>query len=137
VTTIFDLFFLAQGMSDGDPNFQKLPWPTFGVFKNVDQNRFNTDEGYRRWISYGNGAVADFVIGNKIDIVIHSDDIWSSSLDAYVRQDWFQHLKQNFIQHTTCDSVPILPDFKEWTKKSGKYCRKLSRLCGSVINFAC
>ncbi len=112
----YDFFFLAQGMQDGDPNFQKLPWPTFGVFKNIDQNRWNSDDGYKRWISYGNGAVADFVINNKLDIVIHSDDIWSSDFQNYCGSDWFQYIKSNFVQHTTCDSLPILPDFKKWAE---------------------
>lgn len=112
----YDLFFLAQGASDNDPSFQKLPFPCFGVFKNFDQNRFNSDDGYKRFVAYGNTAVEEFVISNKLDVLVHSDDIWSSSIDAYIRQDWYNNIKQNFVQHTTCDSLPILPDFKEWAK---------------------
>jgi glycosyltransferase involved in cell wall biosynthesis len=112
----YEIFTLNQGCQDNSPDFQRLPWKSEGVFRNFDQNRFNQDQGYQRWVAYGNAAISDFVLKNRLDIVVHQQDIWSSSVDAYLKSDWFAHIKNNFIQHSTADSVPILPDFKEWVK---------------------
>lgn len=112
----YQIYTLNQGVSDNLPEFNKLPWTSFGVFKNFDQNRFNSDPNYQRMVGYGNFAVENFVVSNKLDVVVHVQDIWSSSIDYYLKQDWYKHVKNNFIQHTTCDSVPILPEFKEWAK---------------------
>lgn len=113
----WDIFCLNQGMSDGDQNFQKLPWKNFGVFKNFDQQRFQQDQGYQRMIAYGNSAVEEFVTSNRLDICVHIQDIWSSSIDAYLKSDWYKHIKQNFAQWSTADSNPLLPDFIEWAKE--------------------
>jgi glycosyltransferase involved in cell wall biosynthesis len=115
-TNKYDIYFLNQGFSDNDPSFQKYPWKSFGTMVNFDQNRFNQDEGYRRWVSYGNNVVEKFVTENRLDCVIHADDIWSSSEESYISQDWYKHIKQNFIQWTTADSEPILPNFKTWAE---------------------
>jgi hypothetical protein len=69
----YELFMLCQGMQDNSPEFQKLPFQCFGVFKNFDQNRFNQDDSYRRFVSYGNTAVEEFVVKNELDIVILSE----------------------------------------------------------------
>ncbi len=110
----YNIFFLNQGMPDNDPIYQKFPWKNFGVFKNFDQNRFNTDPNFQRWVAYGNAAVEDFIISNRIDVAIHADDIWSA--ENYLRTDWFNHMKQNFIQWSTIDSEPALPAFKDWAE---------------------
>ncbi len=112
----YEIFFLNQGMPENDPSFQKFPWKSVGAMSNFDQNRFNQDEGYRRWVSYGNAMVEKFVTGERLDCVVHADDIWSSSEDAYVQQDWFKHIRNNFMQWTTIDSEPVLPNFKTWAE---------------------
>ena len=112
----YNLFFLAQGANCGDPNFQKLPIKVEGVFRNFDQVRFQQDDGYKRHVAYGNCSCEEFVVKNRLDIVIHSDDIWSANFQNYCSSDWFQNVKQNFIQHSTCDSLPILQDFLDWGK---------------------
>ncbi len=113
----YEIFFLAQGMPDNDPNFLKLPFKCEGVFKNFDQIRFQQDPNYQRFVAYGNAAVEEFVVKNKLDVVFHIDDIWSADSGAYLNSDWYSNIKENFVQWTTADSEPILPAFKEWAQK--------------------
>ncbi len=112
----YNLFTLCSGMSENHPEFGKLPWKSEGAMKNFDQQKFNQDPNYQRFVSYGNAAVEEFVVKNKLDVVIHQEDIWSSDTEAYLKSDWYKHIKQNFVQSTTADSLPILPNFKEWAK---------------------
>ena len=42
-------------------------------------------------------AVEDFIIRNKLDVVIHQEDIWSSSEEAYLRSKWWPYMKNNFF----------------------------------------
>ena len=113
----YNLFLLAQSSQDNDPNFQRMPWVTKGVFKNFDQNRFNQDPAYQRYVAYGNSAVEDFVVNNRLDVCFHIEDIWSSDNGTYLNSEWFKHIKNNFVQWSTADSEPILPNFKEWAEK--------------------
>ncbi|MEK6879019.1 MAG: DUF4214 domain-containing protein [Nanoarchaeota archaeon] len=113
----YDIYLLAQSMQDNIPDFLRYPIHIEGVFKNFDQQRFEKDEGYKRHVAYGNTAVADFVVRNKLDIVVHIEDIWSSANEAYFGQPFFEHIKENFLQWSTADSLPILPNFKDWAKQ--------------------
>lgn len=113
----YEIFFLAQGMSDNDPNFQKLPFKVEGVFRNFDQNRFNQDQNYQRIIAYGNSAVEEFVIKNKLDILVLADDQWGFINECYLNTDWFNHMKQNILPIITADSEPLMPQIKEWAEK--------------------
>jgi glycosyltransferase involved in cell wall biosynthesis len=114
-------FHLNQCIGDEDPNLQRFPWHNEGVFKRgtFDENRFNNpaDEGYRRFVSYGNTAIESFVLNNKLDILIHIEDIWSSDDNAYLNSKWYPFLKENVLQWSTADSLPILPNFKTWAEK--------------------
>lgn len=113
----YEIFFLAQGMADNDQNFLKLPFKCEGVFKNFDQVKFQQDPNYQRYVAYGNSAVEEFVVKNKLDVVFHIDDIWSADSGAYLNSDWYSNIRENFVQWATADSEPILPAFKEWAKK--------------------
>jgi hypothetical protein len=113
----YEIFLLAQSSPPNDPNFQRMPWKTQGVFVNFDQQKFNQDPGYQRFVAYGNTAVESFVLENRLDVCFHIEDIWSSSSEAYLNTDWFKHIKDNFVQWSTADSEPILPNFKEWAEK--------------------
>ncbi len=115
----YEIFLLSQGMQDGDINFQKLPFKCEGVFKNYDQNRMNNpnEEGYRRWVYYGNAAIESFVINNKLDCLILSDDQWAYSNEAYLNTDWFKYMENNVLPIITADSLPLLPQIKEWAEK--------------------
>lgn len=115
-TNKYEIFHLNQGIGD-DPNLKRYPWNNEGCMKNFDQNRFNTDEGYRRFVSYGNTVVEDWILRNKLDVVIHEEDIWSSEDNNYLNSRWFPYLKDNFLQHSTADSLPVLPNFKTWAEK--------------------
>jgi glycosyltransferase involved in cell wall biosynthesis len=94
-----------------------MPWTTQGVFKNFDQQRFNTDPGYQRFVAYGNTAVEEFVVNNKLDVVLAVEDVWAFEGGAYLNSEWFKHIKQNTVLWSTADSEPILPNFKEWAEK--------------------
>jgi glycosyltransferase involved in cell wall biosynthesis len=113
----YNLFLLSQSTSDGDPNFLRMPWVTNGVFRNFDQNKFNQDPGYQRFVAYGNTAIEDFVTNNKLDVVLAVEDVWAFENGNYLNSDWFKHLKQNTVLWSTADSEPILPNFKEWAEK--------------------
>jgi glycosyltransferase involved in cell wall biosynthesis len=113
----YEIFFLAQGMPDNDSNFLKLPWKNFGVFKNFDQIRFQQDPNYQRLVAYGNTSVEDFVVSNKLDVIFAVDDEWAFDPNFYLNTDWYNHIKDNFINWVTADSEPILPLIKEWTQK--------------------
>jgi glycosyltransferase involved in cell wall biosynthesis len=113
----YEVFFLAQGMSDNSVEFQKLPFKVEGVFRNFDQNRFNQDEGYRRIVAYGCFALEEFVLKNEIDCLVLSDDIWAFPNELTINTDWFKHMSKNVLPVITADSVPLLPQIKEWAEK--------------------
>lgn len=120
-TNKYELFHLNQGMPDNHPDFQRFPWKNEGVFKpgQFDHIRFNNpnEEEYKRVVSYGNLAVKDFILNNELDVVIHIEDIWSSTEEMYLKSEWWPVIKDNFLQSTTADSLPILPNFKVWAEK--------------------
>ena len=109
----YEIFLLNQSLGDGDPNYQRFPWYNEGVMKNFDQNRFNQDQGYQRYVSYGNASVGDWIVRNKLDVVIALDDAWAFDINAYIKSDWYAHMKQNFLFGITLDSLPILEHGKE------------------------
>ncbi|MEK6883089.1 MAG: glycosyltransferase, partial [Nanoarchaeota archaeon] len=112
----YDIHFLSQGQNDNDPSFQKLPWKNFGVFKNFDQQRFNSDPNYQRIIAYSNTAVEDFVLSNKLQVVVALDDPWAFLPEFFFKTDWYKHMKDNFLIDITIDSEPVLPLIKEWAQ---------------------
>lgn len=112
-TNKYELFLLNQSMGDNDPNYARFPWHNEGCMKNFDQNRFNQDPNYQRYVSYGNAAIGDWVVRNKLDVVITYDDIWAYDLDTYLKSDWYNHIKDNFIFDITIDSLPIMNQAKE------------------------
>ncbi len=116
-TDKYELFLLAQSSPENDPNFQRMPWKTEGVFRNFDQQRFQQDPSYQRFVAYGNTAVEKFVLDNKLDFVIAIEDIWGFAPEAYFNTDWFKHIKDNFLMWTTADSEPILQTIKDWAEK--------------------
>ena len=113
----YNIFLLSQSSPENDPNFKRMPWKTEGVFRNFDQNRFNQDPGYQRYVAYGNTAVEYFIKNNKLDIVFAIEDVWAFTNENYINADWFSHIKNNFVLWSTADSEPILQNFKDWADK--------------------
>ena len=117
-TNKYELFHLNQGIGE-TPEFQRYPWKNDSVFLNgtFDIGRFQSqDEGYKRFVSYGNLAVEKFIISNKLDVVIGIEDVWAFQADSYYKSKWWKHYKDNFLLWTTADSLPVLPDFKSWAE---------------------
>ena len=116
-TDKYELFHLNQGMPP-TPDFLRLPWKNDAVLVPglFDQNRFNTDPGYQRCVSYGNCVVEKFIIDNKLDHLILIEDGWSFEPDYYFKSKWWSFMKDNVLLWTTCDSLPVLPLFKEWAQ---------------------
>lgn len=112
----YELFHLNQSIPENDANFLRYPWHNNGVFKpgTFDENRIRADGNYQRFVSYGNAAVESFIIDNKLDILIHVEDGWSSDENAYLKSKWFPFIKNNFLQWTTIDSMPILPLYRNF-----------------------
>ena len=122
-TDKYEIFHLVQAFHEKDPRLKMQPWHSQGVFNDqiVNTEQFQKDGNFQRIVSYGNLAVKDWVIKNELDCVVHVEDIWSSNIDAYLKQDWFSFLKNNFVQHTTLDSLPILPDAFTWAEKCDNF----------------
>lgn len=118
-----EIFHLAQTVQEGDPRLNVTPWKTFPVFTReiMSTERFRNDHGYQRLISYGNEAVERFTVDNQLDVLIHIEDIWSSSHDGYWKKDYYDFIKDNFLNWTTLDSLPILPDAKTWATKTKNF----------------
>lgn len=116
-TDKYEIFHLNQGIGQ-TLDFNRLPWkndPTMvpGLF---DQNRFNSDPGYQRDVSYGNLAVEKFIIENKLDCLVLIEDVWAFSPDYYFKSRWWSNMKNSTLLWSTCDSLPVLPLFKEWAQ---------------------
>ena len=119
----YEIFHLAQASQEGDPKLSATPWKTFPTYTReiLSTERFHQDQGYQRLVSYGNEAVERFTVDNKLDVLIHIEDIWSSSHDAYWKKDYYDFIKDNFVNWTTLDSLPILPDAKTWATKTKNF----------------
>jgi glycosyltransferase involved in cell wall biosynthesis len=119
----YEIFHLAQSTQEGDPRLSATPWKTFPTFTReiLSTERFHKDQGYQRLVSYGNEAVENFTVSNQLDVLIHIEDIWSSSHDAYWKKDYYDFIKDNFLNWTTLDSLPILPDAKTWATKTKNF----------------
>lgn len=115
-TEKYEIFMLNQSMPDGEQNYQRFPWNNEGAIKNFDQNRFNSDSNYQRWVAYGNAAVGDWVVRNRLDVVLFFDDPWGADLETYIKSDWYNFIKNNFLFDITLDSEPIIGQGKELAK---------------------
>lgn len=118
-----DFFQLVQSFHDKDEKLKLAPWSCTGAFNDeiVNTERFQQDQNYQRFISYGNGVIKDFVLKNELDCLIFIEDIWGAAHDAYWKQDWFDFIKNNTVIWTTLDSLPILPDALEWATKTPNF----------------
>lgn len=114
----YEIFHLVQSTGD-DPNLQRFPWVSEGCLKPqyIDGQRWNNDEGYRRFCSYANPAVEDFILKNKIEVLILQEDGWAFEIPVYLNSKWFPYIKDNVLLHTTIDSLNILPTYKEWAER--------------------
>ncbi len=116
----YELFHLCQATPVNDPNLQRFPWHAQGA---LDPSTFNIemfqrDPGYNRVVAYGNLMVEKFVVENKLDCLIHIEDGWSSDIQYYLdNKTWWPHLKNNFLQWTTIDSLPPLDMYRRWGKE--------------------
>lgn len=115
----YDLFLLAQGAHDHDPNLQKMPWHTRGTIRpgEFNEDMFHRDPNYQKTVVYGNLSVQNWIIENKLDCVIHIEDIWSADINFYLNSKWWKYFQNNFLQWSTADSLPILSNFKTWAEK--------------------
>jgi len=116
-TKKYDIHLLAHSMQDNHPDFARGAWKTEGVFRNFDQQRFERDEGYKRFVAYGNLATEEFVLKNKLDVMIAAEDGWAFQPEFFFDKPWFNHINKNFLLWTTVDSVPILPLYMDWAAK--------------------
>ena len=119
----YELFLLSQGTHAHDVNLQKFPWKSFGTINpdEINHQRWQSDPGYQRFVSYGGESIKNFVIKNKLDVVIHIEDIWSADEGSYLNSEWFKHFKNNFLQWTTLDSETILDLGKKWASSCNNF----------------
>lgn len=113
----FDLYLLAQGVSNDDPEIHRMPYHVTGTIKRgvFNEDLYGRDPGYQRLTQYGNLTVESWIIENKLDVVIHIEDIWSSDVSHYLdNKTWWPHFKNNFLNWVTVDSLPLLDTVKRW-----------------------
>jgi glycosyltransferase involved in cell wall biosynthesis len=114
----YDIYLLSQGSDDREVSLQKMPWKTRGAIRpgEFNEDLFNRDGNYQRLVAYGNFAVQNWIIENKLDCIIHIEDIWSAAEEYYLKSKWWPFLKNNFLQWSTADSLPILNSYKTWAE---------------------
>lgn len=117
----YELFHLNQGVGNA-PEFQRYPWSNEAAIRPelIDHAKFNNpaEEAYRRYVSYGNPAIEDFIVKNSLEAVIFCDDIWGADVNTYLNSKWFPYFKDNLLMYSTADSSPVLPLFKEYAQKT-------------------
>jgi glycosyltransferase involved in cell wall biosynthesis len=113
----YEIFLLCQGTDEHDQNLKRMPWHSEGAIKRGTFNEefYHKDPGYQRLVSYGNFAVESFITENKLDCVIHIEDGWSSDVNFYLNnKTWWPHFKNNFLNWSTIDSLPVLDIYRRW-----------------------
>ena len=117
-TNKYEIYLLHQGMMDGHPDFQRFPYKSTGALTQeiVNSEQWHKDQNFQRTASYGNFQAKDFIIKNELDNIYLVEDVWAFPSETYWKQDYFDFCKKNVVLHTTCDSLPVLPQFKEWAE---------------------
>jgi len=116
----YEIYLLHHGMGEGHPDFQRFPYNNMGALTvellNCDnyKNPNPEGEGFRRAVSYGAFRAYDFIVKQELDYVYLAEDVWAYPGELFYKQDWFQFFKSNICLWSTCDSLPVLGQFKDW-----------------------
>lgn len=130
----YEICELAAGVSDLDPNVNRVPWRVIGVLprNEAEVHRFNSaDEALKRAFQYGLFRFDEAIFDFKPDIVVCLEDIWAWSGWLTQTKAW-NKIKDRCIAAHPFDAEPLsevfavfLKDFKnivtytEWSKGIG------------------
>jgi len=111
----YDLVQLSCGLTDDNPQYQRVPWECHGAMSSdpSEIEQLNRDPKLAQMASYGANRIDELVNKIKPDVYIGVQDIWG--VDFAVNKKWFP--RSNTAIWTTLDSLPILPTAVEASKK--------------------
>jgi len=116
-TKKYDIHHYCCGLNETYPEFDRLPWKSYGAIpadiSNIDQR----DPKIGRMIAYGSLKIDDMINEVKPDVYIGAQDIWG--LDYTIEKKWFN--KISCALWTTLDSLPILPKAIDVAKKAKNF----------------
>ena len=115
----YDLVEFSNGITNGSPELNKLPWRAIGGVP-ADQsviNQINKDPNTQRTAQYGFLNIDNAIKQEKPDIYLGVEDIWGIS--PLTKKAWWN--KINCMVWTTLDSLPILPDAVKCADKIKNY----------------
>ena len=115
----YEIVEFANTMSWSDPELQTLPWRAIGsgpdeqdiIIKN------NKNEITAKEMSYGLLKIDEVIEQEKPDIYIGAEDIWA--FNKIIGKPWWNQM--NCMIWTTLDSLPLLPDTIDLSKKIKNY----------------
>lgn len=115
----YEIFYYSCGMTWDHPEYDKLPFECHGALPNSPQEIEmikRHGEPIFRMACYGAHNVDKVIADFKPDVFITSNDTWASTF--YLDKSWLKEI--TYIPHKTYDSLPFLPDQKEYFKKAKK-----------------
>jgi glycosyltransferase involved in cell wall biosynthesis len=127
----YEITQLCQGVSEKDPRLTDYPWKCYGAIP-VDKeslSKFNQDPNQGRRASYGSFKIDQVVEQELPDIVWLSDDIWAFPQSDFVNKSYVNKNVEDFslgkgtvmIHHLTADSLPLMDEVFEISKKAPLY----------------
>jgi glycosyltransferase involved in cell wall biosynthesis len=111
----YEIFEAANGIVDGSPILNKLPWPCYGT---SSPNRQNLSNENQQPNNYGVFEIESIVKRVNPDVYIGIEDIWAFS--QLPTQTWWN--KVNSMVWTTIDSLPLLSGAIDFVPKVDHYC---------------
>ncbi len=106
----YDISHFCCGLTDGHPEFKRLPWKSIGALSPNSQHK---DPKMAQMSAYGAFTINDVMKQEAPDVYIGVQDIWGC--DFAINKSWFR--PDNMAIWTTLDSLPILPSAVEAAKK--------------------
>ena len=104
----YEIVEASNGIVQGDPNLEKMPWKTLGMIPANPQvqQEWAKDPTRAQSMGYGGATIDQVIKEEKPDIYIGVEDIWA--FKGFWDKKWWQEI--NSMVWTTLDSLPILPD---------------------------
>lgn len=106
----YDISHFCCGLTDGNPEFKRLPWKSIGALSPHAQHR---DPKMAQMSAYGAFTINDVMKQEAPDVYIGVQDIWGC--DFAINKSWY--VSDNMAIWTTLDSLPILPSAIDAAKK--------------------
>ncbi len=107
----------ANGVLEGNQDFQKFPWRIYGSLPANQQqlNEINGNPGLAHKCGYGFFNLDKVITEFKPDVYINMEDFWALTLAECLDKKWWN--KISCVTSITIDSRPILKDALEKASK--------------------